>query len=68
MANRIQAYFHCQQCLNERPADIAPRDWSRLSVGWTREGFQVWCVRHDRNVFDVDFCGQKVEALDSDQK
>jgi hypothetical protein len=45
-------YLHCQQCGDERPADVSPRDWARLNVGPTDTGthLQVWCVRHDRHV------------------
>lgn len=49
----IHAYVHCGKCLDEKPADVSPRDWSRLQIGWTTEGFQVVCTRHNCNVTDV---------------
>ena len=56
--NQISSYVHCGLCLEERPADIAPKDWAQLDVGYTRWGIQVWCKRHDCNVVHIDFEGQ----------
>lgn len=60
--NQISMYKHCPRCLEERPDDVSPRDWARLNVGATKEGVQVWCVRHDVNVMALDFLGQKIHA------
>lgn len=57
--NHIVSFMHCSQCLREKPANKSPREWARLNVGWTRDGLQVWCVRHNLNVLHVDFGGQK---------
>jgi hypothetical protein len=57
--SEIVAFFHCAQCLKERPEDIAPRDWAQLEAGWTKQGIQVWCKRHELNVIHVDFEGVK---------
>ena len=59
--NHIQLYFHCQQCLDEKPDAVSPQEYCRLQVGWTKKGVQVWCVRHDCNVVHLDFLGQKIE-------
>ena len=62
----IGAYMHCGRCLTEWQAGLAggesPASYSRLSVGWTRCGLQVWCQRHDCNVMHVDFEGRKHPA------
>ena len=64
----IVAYLHCGKCIADRQAghpetlDTSPATYSRLSVGWTREGFQVWCQRHSCNVMHVDFQGEKHPA------
>lgn len=52
-------FMHCSLCLEEikKGASDSPRDYARLSVAYTRQGFQVWCVRHEANVFHVDFEG-----------
>lgn len=60
--NEIANFFHCRECLKEKPHGVSPRDWARLEIGWTLLGFQVWCVRHDMNVIHVDFEGQKHPA------
>jgi hypothetical protein len=60
--NEIGMYFHCGKCLQERPDDQSPRDWQRIQVGMTKQGLQVWCVRHECNVIHVDFEGRKHPA------
>jgi hypothetical protein len=61
--NQIKMFLHCGKCLDELKAQAAregsasPRDYARLSVGWTPLGIQVWCNRHDLNVLHVDFEG-----------
>ncbi len=59
----IGAYLHCAKCLEELPETESPASFARLSVGWTRLGLQVWCSRHDLNVINLDFKGQKVGAI-----
>lgn len=44
------AYFNCSQCLNELPSGQSPREFKRLDVSLTKDGLQVWCVRHGINV------------------
>jgi len=59
----IVQFMHCSLCIKEGiPKDESPQTWSRLSVGWTVEGFQVWCNRHESNVIHVDFEGIKHPA------
>jgi hypothetical protein len=60
MANRIKMFMHCKMCLDEfysTTSDMSPRDYAQIEVGWTDEGFQVWCKRHEANIMDVDFEG-----------
>jgi len=61
--NKIVAFMHCGKCLNEMPSGVSPKTWAQLEVGWTKLGLQVWCKRHDLNVMNLDFLGQKVEAI-----
>jgi hypothetical protein len=42
------------------PDGESPASWARLSVGFSKEGMQVWCERHNMNVIHIDFLGQKV--------
>lgn len=60
--NQIEMYFVCKNCFPEKPADVAPRDWARINVGWTKLGFQVWCVRCDCNIVHIDFEGNQHPA------
>lgn len=62
----IKTYMHCGLCIDEykqieNPQE-SPADYARLSVGWTKEGLQVWCHRHDCNVLHVNFDGNKLPA------
>jgi hypothetical protein len=50
----IEAYVHCGQCLTELPNGVSPKDWARTQAGFTRNGFQVWCTRHNVNVDHVE--------------
>jgi hypothetical protein len=47
---QISAYLNCSRCLVELPIGMSPREFKRLDVGLTRDGIQVWCVRHNVNV------------------
>ncbi len=66
--NGIGAYMHCVRCLHEVQqlralgAPVSPREYARLNVGATRLGLQIWCVRHERNVFHIDYAGIKLNA------
>ena len=63
MENNIGMFIHCGKCLEELPKGTAPRDWTDNEVGWTEKGLQVWCKRHEMNVINLDFCGQKVSLI-----
>ncbi len=69
-ANSMTAYIHCKLCLKEiadgvpdTDADdgISPRDYQMLEAGWTDDGVQVWCRRHDVNVCHVMVKDGKIE-------
>jgi hypothetical protein len=61
--NNIVQYFHCGLCLDELPAGLSPSDYQQNEGGWTKDGFQVWCKRHDCNVIHMDFEGAKHPAF-----
>jgi hypothetical protein len=61
--NDIVAYLHCKKCLEERPPELSPMEWSRVQVGWTVKGIQIWCNRHELNVMHMDFEGVKHPAI-----
>jgi hypothetical protein len=58
--NEIVTFFHCRVCLETIPDGVSPRENAQLEVGWTPAGLQVWCKRHEKNVMNLDFLGQKV--------
>lgn len=60
--NVINAYIHCTKCLEELPGGVSPMEYSRTQAGFTPEGIQVWCNRHDANVMHIDFDGMKFRA------
>lgn len=55
----ITAFFHCTLCVRDRPEHLSPQDYSRLDVGSTELGWQVWCRRHNCNVIHISFEGHK---------
>ena len=55
----IVKFFHCKECLAELPEDETPRDYQWIQAGWTEQGLEVWCARHDLKIIHVDFGGQK---------
>jgi len=62
VTNEIKMFFHCRRCISELPDGMAPREWVRLEAGWTRQGFQVWCIRHEINIIHMDFEGAQHPA------
>ena len=62
----ISTFVHCGLCLRELQApgapESSPRDYAQLEVGFTKQGLQVWCKRHECNVMHIDFEGQRHPA------
>ena len=58
----ITTYMHCRQCLHEIPENTSPQEYSSLDVGLTKQGLQVWCRRHQANIYHVDFEGRQHPA------
>jgi len=63
--NEIKLYMHCKKCLEELPPDFSPNDFQQIEAGWTKQGFQVWCKRHECNIIHMDFEGHKHPATDA---
>ena len=67
--NNIETFLHCESCYLELKnakteedfsligavAGESQMSYSRFEVGWTKQGFQVWCTRHSTNVIHIDF-------------
>lgn len=61
----IQAYLHCALCLNELKRDNipqSPKEYQQIQAGWTPEGLQIWCSRHNCNIIHIDFENQRHPA------
>ena len=63
----IVSYLHCALCIDEWSKSddaMSPSDYQNhmVEVGWTKEGLQVWCKRHDCNIIHVDFEGMRHRA------
>lgn len=66
VTKEIFAFIHCGRCLKELQAGeagtLSPREYASLEIGWTKQGLQVWCSRHEMNVMHVHFEGCKHPA------
>ena len=66
LQNGIEQNIICSKCETEfllgSTDSRSLQDYSRLDIGFTSIGVQVWCRRHDVNVVHIDFAGQKPRA------
>ena len=66
LQNGIEQNIICSKCETEfllgSTDSRSLQDYSRLDIGFTGIGVQVWCRRHDANVAHIDFAGQKPTA------
>ena len=66
LQNGIEQNIICSKCETEfllgSTDSRSLQDYSRLDIGFTSIGVQVWCRRHDANVIHIDFAGQKPTA------
>ena len=66
LQNGIEQNIMCSKCETEfllgSTDSRSLQDYSRLDIGFTSIGVQVWCRRHDANVVHIDFAGQKPTA------
>ncbi len=63
---QISHQIVCSKCEEEFLAGTTDsrtlQDYTKLDVGFTESGLQVWCQRHDTNVVHIDFEGRKLKA------
>ena len=66
LQNGIEQNIICSKCETEfllgSTDSRSLQDYSRLDIGFTSIGVQVWCRRHAANVVHIDFAGQKPTA------
>ncbi len=70
--NEIKLYFHCKECMENIPEDLPLCEYQtedlplceyqNISCGWTANGLQVWCNRHEKNIIHIDFEGHQFKA------
>jgi len=64
--NEIKMFMHCQLCADEFENHEHPgesmRTFTKYEVGYTKQGLQVWCIRHEKNVMHIDFEGYQHPA------
>jgi len=58
----IVSFLHCRLRIEELPENESPMSYQSVQVGWTKEGIQVWCKRHDCNMIHIDFEGKQHPA------
>ena len=63
---QISQQIVCSKCEEEFLAGTTDsrtlQDYTKLDVGFTESGLQVWCRRHDTNVVHIDFKGRELKA------
>jgi len=57
--NKIFMVFNCKLCVHEYSdgkygRNKSMEELSRITVGRTKTGIQVWCSRHGNNVVEID--------------
>ena len=66
LRNNIRDYILCTECQKEYESGMTDssslQDYSKLDVGFTDIGIQVWCKRHQTNVCHIDFEDNDLEA------
>lgn len=60
--NVINKFFTCTLCHEDKPRGVSPQEYSRLDVGFTDRGLQVWCRRHQVNIVHLDFEGKTLRG------
>jgi hypothetical protein len=63
----IYLYHRCPECEDEAAqwdnlTFMSPREYAKLEIGYTDEGIQVWCLRHDRNVIHICLNGTEIAS------
>ena len=65
LLNQIDEIIVCTKCSNEFNAGKTDakslQDYSKIDVGFTSRGLQIWCQRHEQNICHLDFKGEQPE-------
>lgn len=58
----ILANIYCEKCENDVPYGESIEDYSKLEVGYTELGLQIWCQRCNANVIHIAFNDSEIFA------
>ena len=66
LTNSINDYIICSECQSEFDSGMTDsgsiQDYTKLDIGFTDVGVQVWCRRCEINVCHIDFEGNRPRA------
>lgn len=63
-ADGIEVYFHCGNCVDDRPVGESPKEWGRTQTGMLPNGrLRVWCNRCDIPVATLTLSDGEKEML-----
>ena len=65
LLNQIKEPIVCVKCSDEFAKGLSDanslRDFTKVDVGLTDRGLQVWCQRHEINICHLDFANEKID-------
>ena len=65
LLNQIKEPIVCVKCSDEfisgQTDAKSLQDYSRIDVGFTDRGLQIWCQRHQLNICHINFDGNRLE-------
>ena len=66
LKNNIKQPIICADCekefVNKRAPKGSLQDFTKVDVGLTDFGVQIWCQRHQQNICHFDFEGVQIKA------
>ena len=66
LLNKIKEPIVCLKCSNEflsgKTDSKSLQEYSKIDVGFTKRGLQIWCQRHQLNICHINFDGKKLES------
>ena len=64
--NKIKEPIVCVKCSHEflsgQTDSKSLQEYSKIDVGFTERGLQIWCQRHQLNICHINFDGKKLES------
>ena len=64
--DQIKLYQRCQSCQADLDTwtvdpngDTSPREYGRVEIGYTDDGIQAWCIRHEISIVHIQLKGDE---------